>query len=575
MANIKFDFSGWATKHNIKCTDGRTILKGAFKDCNGQKVPLVWQHLHNEPGNVLGHAVLEDREEGVYAYCCFNDTPAGKNGKLLVQHGDVTALSIYANELSQQGKSVIHGIIRELSIVLAGANPGAVIDNLAIAHSDGTETLIDDEAIIHLGELDLAHADKSVVPTSEEDETVGDVFETLSPKQKDAVYALFAQVLEGESSGGSSNVTHTSLNEGEQLMKSNVFDNGTQNTGSARQSLTPEQFQEIMSDALKEGSFRKSFLAHAGTYGIDNIEYLFPDAKTVTNEPVMISRRMAWVAGVINGTHHSPFSRIKSLAADITVETARARGYVKGTLKKDEVFGLLKRVTSPTTIYKKQKLDRDDVVDITDLDTVSWMKKEMRIMLDEEIARAVLVGDGREADDPDKVSQSNIRPIYLDDDLYAHKVQIAGTSTSISDQIDAIIGSRKYYFGSGEPALYTTNEFLTAMLLLKDTTGRRIYSTKAELMAALNVSDIIEVPVMSGLIRDTGTGATLKHWTLCAILVNLADYTLGADKGGETSMFEDFDIDYNQQKYLLEGRMSGALVLPKSALVIEKESASG
>lgn len=560
----KYDFSGYATRNNIKCADGRTICKDAFIDNHGQTVPLVWQHVHNEPGNVLGHALLENREDGVYTFGKFNDTKAGKNAKMLVEHGDITALSIYANSLVQKGDSVLHGAIREVSLVLTGANPGAFIDNLSIQHSDGGYSVDETEAIIYTGEeftlANIKHAD--------EEKTVQDVFDTLSEEQKNVVYALIGQALEeadlaqGEEDG-EDDIKHS--DEGGAYMKYNVFDIETKKEGPT---LSHSQIQEIFADAKQCGSFKDAFLAHTVTYGIENIEYLFPDAKTITSSPEFLSRRMEWVTGVISGTKHSPFSRIKTMYADITLDDARAKGYVKGALKKEEFFALSKRTTTPSTIYKKQKLDRDDIIDITDLDVVAWLKAEMRMMLDEEIARAVLVGDGREIDSDDKIDETTIRPIYSDDDLYAHHVSVAADH-DYSEIIEDIVRARKEYKGSGNPTFYTTPDLLSEMLLVKDTLGRRLYPTVAELCSVLRVNNIVEVPVMESITRDI-TDPAPATLGLLGIIVNLSDYTLGADKGGQVSMFDDFDIDYNQYKYLIETRCSGALTKLKSALVIEQ-----
>jgi len=568
---INFDFSGYATKNNLKCSDGRTIQKDAFKDNDGQKVPLVWQHFHDDPANVLGHAVLENREDGVYAYCVFNDTDAGKTAKQLVQHGDIDSLSIFANKLIEKGKTVIHGIIREVSLVLARANPGALIDNPVLQHSHGSETEVQDEAVIFTGEKLSAGGTKDFIDhasSAGDDKTLKDVFDTLSEEQKTVVYAMLAHALEDgsdESEGSTKKIQHS--DKGGKTMKVNAFDKKDEDQ--KVKSLTHAQFQEILVDAQKCGSFREAFLAHTQTYGIENIDYLFPDAKTVTPTPEMIMRRNEWVGGVIAGTHHTPFSRIKSTAADITADDARAKGYVKGSLKKEEVIALLKRITTPTTIYKKQKLDRDDIIDITDLDVVAWLKAEMRMMLDEELARAILVGDGRDAEDDDKISETNIRPIYKDDDLYAHHVTIAADK-DIEEVMDDIVRARKNYKGTGNPALYTDAKTLTDMLLIKDTTGRRIFPTVAELASCLRVSKIVEVEVMEDLTRTVTIDDVETIVQLKGIIVNLSDYTVGADRGGVISMFDDFDIDYNQYKYLLETRCSGALVRPKSALVIEQ-----
>lgn len=575
----KYNFSGYATKNNLKCSDGRTIRKDAFKANDGERVPLVWQHGHKEPSNVLGHAVLENREDGVYAYGMFNSTEAGKTAATLVEHGDIKALSIYANSLVQKGSDVIHGVIREVSLVLSGANPGALIDNLVVVHADGSDTEVEDEAVIYTGlEISLKEQIKHEDPKPNEGgETVGEIFESMSDKQKNVVYAMIAEVLDAggdmEQSGvkmEEENLEHSN-DGGNKLMKKNVFDSNGEPVEAIH--LTPEQFQAIVTDAQKSGSFREAFLAHAGTYGIDNIGVLFPDAKAVTSEPDMIMREMAWVASVLGGTRHSPFSRIKSATADITVESARALGYVTGALKKEEVFALLSRTTTPTTIYKKQKLDRDDIVDITDLNVVSWLKAEMRIMLNEELARAILISDGRDVSSEDKIPEDKIRPIYKDADMYVHRVRVL-SDAEVEDIIDDIIRAREFYKGSGSPTLFVTTSFLTDMLLLKDTLGHRIYRTEQELAAALRVSSIVEVPLMTGVEREV-TEPAPATLLLKAIIVNLKDYTLGADKGGEINMFDDFDIDYNQYKYLLETRVSGALVKPKSAIILEQEEAAG
>lgn len=583
----KFNFSGWATRANLKCSDGRTILKDAFKDDDGRIVPLVWNHQHNNPENILGHALLENRDDGVYAYCVFNDTPAGKNAKLLVEHGDVSALSIFANGLKQRGSEVIHGIIREVSLVLAGANPGAFIDSV-LSHSDGS----DEEAIIYTGEeLSLYHAsdDKQADENGEGGEdvaaetkktdgkkTVEDVFNTLTEEQKDAVYVMIGQAIEdSEGETEDEEAAHSDENEEETTLKHNVFD---QESVQKDNTLSHAEQMTIINDGRRYGSLKESFLSHAETYGIENIDYLFPDARNVTNQPQFIQREMGWVQKVMNATHHTPFSRIKSIFADITEDEARAKGYIKGKLKKEEVFSLLKRTTSPTTIYKKQKMDRDDVVDITDFDVVAWLKSEMRMMLDEEIARAILVGDGRLSSDDDKIKEDCIRPVWTDADLYTVKALIDTTSATTADQkakafIRTAIKARKNYKGSGTPTLFTTEDVLTDCLLIEDTNGRIIYDSVDKLATALRVKEIVTVPVMENLTRDVaGTGSeSSKNFThtLWGIIVNLADYNVGADKGGAINMFDDFDIDYNQQKYLIETRCSGALIKPYSAITLE------
>ena len=575
---MKYDFSGWATKNNIKCSDGRTILRDAFKHNDGQTVPLVWNHQHNESANVLGHAVLENREEGVYAYCTFNDTEAGKNAKLLVEHGDVTALSIYANQLKQNGSNVMHGTIREVSLVLAGANPGAFIDSI-IRHGEFCE----DEAVIYTGEnLSLEHADQK--PSDKDDKageddkgdgkvegnkekTIKDVVDSMSEEQKNVLYALVGQALEGKEMAQSAIEENNNIEDGgEQEMKHNVFEGKETDNKNV---LSHDAMETIFKDAKRYGSLKESFLAHAENYGIKDIEWLFPDAKNVNMPPDFIKRDDSYVQKVMRGVHHVPFSRIKSMHADITADQARAKGYIKGKLKKEEVFTLLKRTTSPTTIYKKQKLDRDDVVDITDFDVVAWLKMEMRMMLDEEIARAILVGDGRLSSDDDKINEMCIRPIATDADLYCVKAPVTVASAATEEEIAkafirTVIKSRKEYKGSGSPTLFTTEDVLTNCLLLEDKNGRIIYDTVDKLATALRVKEIVTVEVMEG----AKTKVESQDKPLMALMVNLVDYYVGADKGGAVNMFDDFDIDYNQQKYLMETRCSGALVKPYSAIAV-------
>ena len=566
-----YDFSGWATKNNLKCSDGRTILKDAFKHDDGVTVPLVWNHQHNDPINILGHALLENRDEGVYAYCKFNETDSGKNAKLLVEHGDVSALSIYANQLKQQGGNVIHGAIREVSLVLAGANPGAFIDSV-IAHGEESE----EEAVIFTGEdIVLSHASVSEDKTENKDpepkkeekkeemkeenkKTVKEVFDTLTEEQKTVVYAIIGQIME-ESQNESKDIEG-----GKEEMKHNVFDNDKENK---EEVLSHSDTEAIFSDARRYGSLKDSVLAH----GITNLEYLFPEDTNLNKVPEFISRDTGWVKNVMSSVHHTPFSRIKSQFADITADDARAKGYTKGNLKKEEVFSLLKRSTTPTTVYKKQKLDRDDVIDITDFDVVSWIKGEMRMMLDEELARAFLIGDGRLSSSDDKINEQNIRPIYNDADLYTVKAEInVGASATSEDKakafIKSVIKNRKEYKGTGSPTLYTTEDVVADCLLLEDSNGRFIYDTMDKLKNVLRVKDIVTVPVMEG-----AKGA--KGGDLMAILVNLADYNVGADKGGAVNMFDDFDIDYNAQKYLIETRCSGALIKPYSAIAFEIKAA--
>lgn len=574
---MKYDFSGWATKNNIRCSDGRTILKDAFKHNDGQMVPLVWNHDHNDPLNVLGHALLENRDEGVYAYCTFNDTDAGRNAKALVEHGDVTALSIYANQLKQQGPNVLHGAIREVSLVLAGANPGAFIDSI-IRHGEES----DEEAIIYTGEnLVLEHSQHTIVndkkldavkdnftPPSgdkKEEKTVQDVFDTLNEEQKTVVYALIGQALDG------ANQNENNEKEGNDDMKHNVFD---QDQKEKENVLTHADMETIISDGKRYGSLKDSFLAHAQEYGIESIDFLFPEAKNVNNQPDFIKRDDSYVQKVLRGVHHTPFSRIKSIHANITADEARAKGYIKGNLKKEEVFTLLKRSTTPTTIYKKQKMDRDDIVDITDFDVIAYIKAEMRMMLDEEIARAILVGDGRSTASDDKINEQNIRPIAKDDDLYTIKKSVDVAKDATEDAvakafIKTVIKSRKEYKGSGSPTLFTTEDMLTNCLLLEDNNGRIIYDSVDKLATTLRVKEIVPVEIMEGVTRTAGS----KTLPLMALLVNLNDYYVGADKGGAINMFDDFDIDYNQEKYLIETRISGALVKPYSAIAYELDKA--
>ena len=556
---MKYDFSGWATRANLKCSDGRTIMRDAFKQNDGQKVPLVWNHQHDDPNEVLGHALLENREDGVYAYCSLNDTEAGKTAQLLIPHGDISALSIYANQLKQNMSNVVHGNIREVSLVLAGANPGASIQSV-IQHG----ATMEDEAMIYTGEeLSIMHSDDPKPPvekpeknTDENGETIGDIFNTLNEKQKEVVYALIGEALENNNSEG-----------GDNTMKHNVFDQSEEQN--SENVLSHSEMQTIIEDGKRFGSLKESFLQHAEEYGIENIEYLFPEAKSLNTPPDFIKREMGWVQTVMSGVHHTPFSRIKSMFADITADEARARGYMKGKLKKEEVFGLLKRTTTPTTIYKKQKLDRDDVIDITDFDVVAWLKSEMRMMLEEEMARAILIGDGRLPSSDDKINEQNIRPIWKDEELYTIRGIVKGDDSDkaalATEFIDQSVRSMTDYRGSGSPTAYMTAEMLTECLLLKDTNGKRIYSNENEVATAMRVSKIVTVPVMNNQTRKEGSDT----YTLQAIIVNLNDYNVGADKGGAINMFDDFDIDYNQQKYLIETRCSGALTKPFSAIVLE------
>lgn len=582
------DFSGWATRNDLKCSDGRVIRRDAFKHDDGIKVPLVWNHQHNDPRNVLGHAWLENRPEGVYTYGFFNDSESGEIGKILVKHGDICALSIYANQLQQRGCDVLHGEIREVSLVHAGANPGAFIDSM-LKHGEDS----DDEAIIYTGmPLYLSHSDadkqedkaddgekkgtseKKDDPEkktdSDEEKTVADVINSMTEEQKNVMYAMIGQAMEdqGKSDPESKDNNDDDSKGGTNTMKHNVFDKDDRQkenvlVHSDGSEVSSEEISTIFGDIKRYGSLKDSVLAH----GIDNVDYLFPDAQTLANTPEFIQRDTGWVKKVMSGVHHTPFSRIKSIFADITEDDARAKGYFKGKLKKEEVFGLLKRTTTPTTVYKKQKMDRDDVVDITDFDVVAWLKSEMRMMLDEELARAYLIGDGRLASSDDKINEQNIRPILKDEELYTIQATVSVQPSATEDDkarefIRTAIKARKNYKGSGQPTLYTTEDILTDCLLLTDTTGRDLYTDVAQLAKKLRVKEIVTVPVMEGVNGKNG-GA------LMGIIVNLADYNVGADRGGAVNMFDDFDIDYNQQKYLIETRCSGALIKPYSAIALE------
>jgi len=602
------DFGGWATRFNIKCADGRTIKPGAFDEMDGQTVPLVWDHNHKSVLNVLGHALLHKRDDGVYADLFFNeDTTQGQNAKALVKNGDVKALSIFANQLKQTGGDVTHGIIREVSLVLAGANPGAFIDT-SFAHSyDGEDP---DEAIISVyvedDVFELAHSDEPAKeePVPEEtnkenndmadtdviqhseggEETIEDVVNTMNEKQKKVMMYLIGEAAK-------KGTKESNDNEGEKDMKQNAFDPETQGATLAHGCLGKEEQAMIIADMKKFGSLKESFLAHKEEFKVEDVimhgsdieystdvqdymvndpSFLFPEAKSLNNPPAWIKRNTDWVAGVLNGTKHVPFSRIKSVFADITEDEARAKGYLKGNKKTEEVFTLLKRTTDPQTIYKKQKMDRDDVIDITDFDVVAWIRSEMRVMLDEEIARAILIGDGRSSASNDKIKEDHIRPIYTDDDLFTIKQFVTYPSTATEDDkaksyIRAAVKARKNYKGSGNPVFFTTEDVLTDMLLLEDNMGHRLYKTEQEVASAMRVSKIVTVQVMEGIKRAVDN----VDRDLVGIIVNLSDYTVGADKGGQVSMFDDFDIDYNQMKYLIETRISGALTVPYSAIVIE------
>jgi HK97 family phage prohead protease len=578
------DFSGYATKAGLKCRDGRTITPEAFKHMDKMTVPLVWQHSHDTPDNVLGHMVLEARSDGVYAYGFFNNTPRGTSSKELVKHKDITALSIYANDLVEKSKTVLHGNIREVSLVLAGANKGARIDYVRVQHGDGEIETLEDEAVIHWGlSLDDESEQEVEDDATLEHSTVQEVWDTLSPEQKDLTHYMIARALEAktgdtaahaegdpENPEGETNegdLEHQEGTETDMGTHRNVFEQqaGTGTATEERHVLSHDAIQGIVASAKKSGSLKEAVDEYALAHGITNIGTLFPDAKSLTDRPEFNKRRTEWVAGVINGVRRTPFSRVKSLVADLTQDEARAKGYITGTYKKEEWFAVTSRTTTPTTIYKKQKLDRDDILDITDFDVVAWLRMEMRMMLEEEIARAILIGDGRDPGDADKIKDpgnaaegAGIRAIANENELYAVtvNVNIGDANSSYTEIIESLLRSRRYYKGTGTPTLYTTEAVITEMLLTKDTTGRRYYQNTQELAAALRVQDIVAVEAME------------DDATVIGIIVNLADYNLGADRGGEVNLFDDFDIDYNQYKYLIETRASGALVKIRSALVI-------
>lgn len=556
------DFDGWATVAGIKCSDGRVISHHAFEQNDGAVVPLVWQHGHDNVTNVLGHAQLEKKAEGVYAYGFFNGSQQAEHARELIEHGDVTAMSIFANNLKQDGNVVKHGNIVEVSLVLKGANPKATIENVTMAHSDGEGY----SAIIKMGDGDVSHEDfegseesDSEDESSDEDKTIGEILSTLTEEQLEAVNYLIAAAIDGESEDSEETNEET-----EEDMKHNVFegDKAPENT------LSHAAFAELVETAKRNNTTLLDELKHAD-YGIENIGYLFPDAKSITDEPITLDRDQSWVSVVMNGTKHSPFARIKSVLADIRDDKARAKGYAKKAQKKtEEVIKLLTRTTSPTTIYKKQKLDRDDIVDITDFNVVSWLKNEMKGKLNEEIARAILIGDGRQITDPDRVDDEAIRPILKENDLYAiHKTLEANTTDDTL--VDDIVLASAELEGSGAPTLFIAKKRLVKMLLLKDKNGRRLYETEASLAGALGVSKIITVPQFEGLEHEI-RGANHE---LLAIVVDLRDYTIGSNAGAELGMAESFDIDFNQYKYLMETRLSGSLTAPYSALTISRKKA--
>ena len=569
MGKQKWDFSGWATRNDLHCSDGRTIRKDAFKDCDGKIVPIFWNHQHDSVDNVLGHGMLENRDEGVYFYGAFNEDEEGQKAKKRVQHGDIRSLSIMANQLKQVGGDVIHGVIREVSLVPAGANPGAFID-IVMSHGEevGDAMILGyDEAIsLHFYHADDEEEKKDEKESDDEkdsEETLEDVINSMTEKQRNTMFGLIGKALEEKDE---------KLEEGDPDMKKNIFDRtNDQNTSGVLMHsdgtlVTVDEVATIFKDAKRLGSLRDAVLEH----GIDQIDYLFPDDRTLTTQPTFIQRDMGWVSDIMGSVHHTPFARVKSVFADITEDDARAKGYIKGKMKKEEFFSLIKRRTEPTTVYKKQKMDRDDMIDITDFDVAAWLKTEMRTMLNEELARAYLIGDGRLASSDDHINDQNIRPVAFDDDLFTIHADIEVASSATDDDkakalIRGVIKNRKLYRGSGNPVMYTTEDALTDMLLLEDTLGHALYADEAALARKMRVRKIVTVPVMEGVTGKNGN-------PLVAVVVNMGDYNVGADRGGAVNMFDDFDIDYNQQKYLIETRCSGALTVPYSAMAFEMKT---
>ena len=585
---MDYDFSGWATRNNIKCSDGRIIMRDAFKDNDGQKVPLVWNHQHNDPDNVLGHALLQNRDEGVYAYCKFNDTESGQTAKSLVMNGDVSMLSIYANKLKSKMNNVVHGCIREVSLVLAGANPGAYIDSV-IVHSEGSED--EEEGIIYTDEIitvtnkeggentvneDIKHSEtntqkeetktKETKETKETEKTVQEVFDSLTDEQKDVVYAIIGQAVEDATNDEADD--NNDEEEGEDNMKHNVFENDKEQDTL----MHSEILVQAIADAKRYGSIKESVIEHAAQNNIENIDILFPDARELNDEPKVIEKDNSWVAKVMGKVKHTPFSRVKTTFGRMSETEARAKGYIKGNIKTNIAMSFLNRVTTPTTVYIKNDIDRDDVVDITDFDIVAWQKREMRKQLDKELCLAMILGDGRDVSDANKINEQNIRPIITDNELYTIQYTITdgvdynNTNNSNSENdsvtkgvIRGAIKARKDYKGSGKPTFYTTEDLLTDMLLIEDQNGRLIYDSVDKLATALRVDEIVTIPEME------------SYTNIYGVIVNMNDYTAGADKGGSVNMFDDFDIDYNQMKYLMETRMSGALTVPYSAIVLNKE----
>ena len=593
---VKCDFSGYATKNDVRCSDNKIIRHGAFAAYDGKTVPLVWQHKHGDVENVLGHADLEVRDDGVYAYAHLNNTDRGRTAREMVRNGDVKAMSIYATHVRAKGNDVVHGELVEVSLVLRGANPGALIDQVSIEHGDNGDEI---EAVIYTDEDlefvshddededfeveetdDVEHTEEEPEADAEGDEddpTLGEIFDGMTEEQKTAVYAIVGQLVdsvdeeaeESETEEVEDTAHSDTTTEEDDLAHKNVFE-GSADTEELPV-LTHAQIDTIFEDARSGGSLKQAILAHADAYGIKQIDTLFPEAKDLWNTPEFIKRKTDWVDAVVGGAKHSPFSRIRTRFADITADEARAKGYIKGNKKEDEVFTLLQRVTSPTTIYKKQRLDRDDILDITDFDVVSWIRGEMKIMIEEELGRAILIGDGRQVSSKDKIKEDCIRPIYKDDTLYAPRVILAKTTTT-EDILDSIVRAMDDYDGAGNPTWFAEPHMVTEILLLKDKMGHRLFRSIGELADYVGVSRIVKVPLMKGLRRTSAKNGTVDA---LGIVVNMTDYTVGADKGGQLFAAEDFDINFNQYHYLLETRLSGALTHPKSAIIIERKAEDG
>lgn len=596
---VKCDFSGYATKNDVRCSDNKVIRHGAFAAYDGKTVPLVWQHQHNDVTNVLGHADLEVREDGVYAYAHLNNSDAGRTAREMVRNGDVKAMSIYATHVKSRGNDVVHGELVEVSLVLRGANPGAYIDEVSITHGDDgdeMEAVVYNDALIdfvsHGDDEDYEEEESEEEPEAEEtdevehadeesedesdgdDPTLGEIFEGMTEEQKTAVYAIVGQLVEdvdeeADESEDTEDTAHSDTTTEDDMAHKNVFEGSA--TTEELPTLSHADMEKIFEEAKACGSLKDAVLAHADNYGIKQIDTLFPDAKNLWTTPEFIKRKTDWVSSVVGAAKHSPFSRIKTQFADITADEARAKGYIKGNKKKDEVFTLLKRVTSPTTIYKKQRLDRDDILDITDFDVVSWIRGEMRIMIEEELGRAVLLGDGREASSDDKIKEDCIRPIFKEDSLYAPRVILAKETTT-EDMLDSLVRALDDYEGSGNPTWFAAPSVVTEILLLKDKMGHRLFNSLSDLADYVGVSKIVKVPLMKNLVRTSTKNGQVDA---LGIIVNMSDYTIGADKGGQLFAAEDFDISFNQYHYLLETRLSGALTKVKSAIIIERKQEAG